>query len=112
MARFPLALFLLAVQAAASPEEEESLEQLAYRFATDKSHDDHKYVDLYASLFDPIRHSVKNLMEIGISGGQSLRVWENYFSNANIVGLDNNVLPEARERIARDEGARLERSCR
>lgn len=36
-----------------------SLERLAYRMGTDKSKDDHKYVDLYASLFDPIRDTVR-----------------------------------------------------
>ena len=32
-----------------------SLETLMFYYGTDKSHDDHKYVDLYSALFDPIR---------------------------------------------------------
>lgn len=77
-------LFALLASVAAPP----SLEELAYTYATDKSHDDHKYVDLYASLFDPIRESVRNVTEIGVSAGQSMLMWHDYFTNATIHGVD------------------------
>ena len=32
---------------------------LAYHFGTDKSHDDHKYTDLYSMLFEPLRDCAK-----------------------------------------------------
>ena len=32
-----------------------TLEEIAYKYGTDKAKDDHKFVDLYMSLFDPIR---------------------------------------------------------
>ena len=54
---------------------------------TDKSHDDHKYTDLYASLFDPIRDRVLNVTEIGIAMGQSLQVR----SRAHAWGRDKLV---------------------
>ena len=55
---------------------------------TDKSHDDHKYVDLYSALFDPIRSTARNVTEIGLAQGQSLQVWHDFFPQAQIWGLD------------------------
>ena len=59
-----------------------SLEELAYYYGTDKSHDDHKYTDCYAALFDPIRHSARNITEIGLAQGQSLQVWHGLLPSA------------------------------
>ena len=79
---------------------------------TDKSRDDHKYTgasqdscvgillgrgthligaspsDVYATLFDPIRESARNVTEIGIALGQSLQLWHDYFPRANLWGID------------------------
>ena len=68
----------------------EDLEHLAYKYGTDKSKDDHKYVDIYASLFNPRRHSTESLLEIGIAAGQSLQMWNEYFPRAMIYGVDIN----------------------
>ena len=65
-----------------------SLEDLMYKYGTDKSKDDHKYSDLYAMLFDPIRGKVRNVLEVGVSTGQSLKVWHDYFPDAAIYGVD------------------------
>ena len=65
-----------------------TLEELAYRYGTDKSKDDHKYVDFYMLLFDPIRFKVRNMTEVGIASGQSLQMWIDYFSEARIWGID------------------------
>ena len=67
------------------------MEELAYLYETDKSHDDHKYVDVYASLFDSIRDRVSNFTEIGVATGQSMQMWNDYFHNAKIYGLDKQV---------------------
>jgi len=64
------------------------LEDLAYSWRTDKSHDDHKYVDLYSMLFDGIRERVVNLTEVGVAAGQSLGMWHDYFPRADVWGLD------------------------
>ena len=50
----------------------------------------HSYGPVYEGLFRPIRDKVKDLLEIGVCGGGSLRAWAEYFPAANIVGLDNN----------------------
>ena len=71
-----------------NPNTEPSLEDLMYKYGTDKSKDDHKYSDLYAMLFDPIRGEVRNVMELGVATGQSLKVWHDYFSGAAIYGID------------------------
>ena len=65
-----------------------TLEDLAYRHGTDKAHDDHKYTDLYALLFDPMRSTLHNFTEIGIAAGQSLQMWYDFFPNAHIWGVD------------------------
>ena len=64
------------------------LERLAFHFGTDKSHDDHKYTDLYAMLFAPLRTHARNITEIGIAAGQSLWLWNDYFPQAHIWGID------------------------
>ena len=44
------------------------LEDLFYKYGTDKSKDDHGYSDFYSILFDSIKDTVTNMTEIGISG--------------------------------------------
>lgn len=67
----------------------EFLEDLMFKYGTDKSKDDHGYVNIYSSLF-PFhrRHSILNILEVGVSMGQSLQVWHEYFPNATVFGLD------------------------
>lgn len=54
---------------------------------TDKSWA-HQYIHVYEALFEPIRPNVKNVLEIGIWDGGSLRMWRDYFDKAKIYGLD------------------------
>ena len=68
-----------------------SLEELANYYGTDKARDDHKYVALYAALFDPIRHTALNVTEVGISMGQSLQMWHDFFSRAHIWGIESRI---------------------
>ena len=80
MATFPITALLSAVD----------LETLAYHFGTDKSHDDHKYTDVYSMLFESLRNTAQNVTEIGIAAGQSLWMWHDYFPYANLWGIDIN----------------------
>lgn len=66
-----------------------SLEELAYQYGTDKSKDDHKYVDFYMTLLDPIRFKVRNITEFGVASGQSLQMWTDYFAKARVWGFDH-----------------------
>ena len=66
----------------------EFLEYLGYKYGTDKSRDDHKYVNTYAPLFDPIRQQVLNVTEVGVAYGASMQMWHDYFPHATIHGFD------------------------
>jgi len=55
---------------------------------TDKSSLGHSYLRHYERLFGHLRHRPLTLLEIGIAHGDSLRMWQAYFSVALIVGVD------------------------
>jgi hypothetical protein len=77
-----------------------NLDVLARYYGTDKSSHTHGYTRLYSRHFAPRRLAVRRLLEIGVggtdswsgyatsAGGQSLRMWADYFPNAEIVGID------------------------
>ncbi len=46
------------------------------------------FVDIYENFFNPIKDSIKTLLEIGIQYGGSLKMWKNYFPKAIIYGID------------------------
>ena len=48
----------------------------------------HNYMPAYELLLAPMRHKVKRVLEIGVLDGTSLRMWADYFPEAEIVGLD------------------------
>ena len=48
----------------------------------------HGYTPYYHELFADKRESVKKVLEIGIDVGRSLFMWQEYFPNALIIGLD------------------------
>lgn len=90
-----------------------SLTEIANKFGTDKGTigpSDHwqalNYTDVYAAYMEPIRDQPIRLLEIGIGatgdqwearivhgrnkGGASIKMWEAYFHNAEIVAIDIN----------------------
>lgn len=48
----------------------------------------HSYLDLYESLLNCKKYTAKNVLEIGIDKGGSIKLWYDYFPNAKIHGLD------------------------
>ena len=48
----------------------------------------HSYLPLYQDLLEPIQNSAKNILEIGVASGGSIRMWYDFFINANIFGCD------------------------
>jgi hypothetical protein len=50
----------------------------------------HNYLPIYEMYFGPVRHDVRKVLEIGVEGGNSLRMWREYFPNAEIYGFDIN----------------------
>lgn len=52
--------------------------------------DPHSYGHIYDQIFTPLENSSISLLEIGISGGWSVRLWDKYFRNpsARIYAID------------------------
>lgn len=72
-----------------------TLDELALKYGTDKASNHHNYTKIYEGMFEPIRDKVTGILEIGIGGknykgimGSSLKMWADYFHNAEIVGID------------------------
>lgn len=77
-----------------------TLNQIGVETQTDKAagiDNGHGYLDFYETFLAPYRHTEVRLIEIGVGGyefadrgGQSLRMWDQYFYNrrAKIVGVD------------------------
>ena len=81
--------------------------KLAYKYGTDKCPKlSHPYTPYYHELFKKRRKDIKKVIEVGIGTknymhyfpdhyvtGASLRMWRDYFPNAQIYGID--ILPES-----------------
>lgn len=55
---------------------------------TDKCSYDHNYLDKYEFFLKKFKNEAINVLELGVFGGSSLRLWKNYFSQAVITGVD------------------------
>jgi hypothetical protein len=64
------------------------LDLIGIREGTDKSSLRADYLRHYERLFAPWRDEQFNIIEIGVFGGASLRMWQRFFSRAQIVGVD------------------------
>jgi hypothetical protein len=54
---------------------------------TDKN-TSHSYLSTYEKLLEKKKNTAKNILEIGIQSGGSIKLWHDYFPNATIYGLD------------------------
>lgn len=48
----------------------------------------HSYIEFYEALLIPYRNRKINLLEVGVWEGGSLLMWDDYFSDAKIFGID------------------------
>jgi hypothetical protein len=65
-------------------------------YRTDKE-SRHKYCSLYYDkAFEDIKDKKLNILEIGILNGSSLVLWNEYFKNSIIYGIDNSNLTKDR----------------
>ena len=64
-----------------------SLKNLVNNSRTDKD-TTHSYLDLYDKLLLQKKETAKNILEIGIHYGGSIKLWADYFTNANIYAID------------------------
>jgi len=65
-----------------------SLDRISLTKDTDKGSGWHNYTKFYSMFFDKIRYDSINLIEIGVWNAASLKMWEEYFKNGNIYGID------------------------
>lgn len=65
-----------------------TLDEIALKYKTDKSSEFHNYTEKYERYFSPFRNEKIKILEIGIQNGYSLKTWKEYFSNAEIFGVD------------------------
>ncbi len=62
------------------------LSLLGEKYGTDKV--SHGFCEVYHELFKDKREEVKNVLEIGVFFGASIKMWKDYFPNAIIHGID------------------------
>lgn len=69
---------------------ETELCKLAIKYGSDKApkFKKHTYTIFYNQFFKNKRKSVKKILEIGIGGGGSLRMWQDFFPKAEVYGID------------------------
>jgi len=48
----------------------------------------HSYIDVYQTVLEPISTSATRVLEVGIQQGGSIKLWADFFQNAEIYGVD------------------------
>lgn len=71
------------------------LDQIGKKYGTDKSSEHHNYLHVYESYLSPYKDKNISLIECGVGGyqfadrgGESLRMWHEYFQRGKIIGID------------------------
>jgi hypothetical protein len=64
-----------------------SLFEIIDNTKTDKN-TSHSYLSIYEKILEKKKDTAKNILEVGIENGGSIKLWHDYFVNATIYGLD------------------------
>jgi 23S rRNA U2552 (ribose-2'-O)-methylase RlmE/FtsJ len=68
-----------------------TLNEIYQNYSSPEGHGDkgtaHSYIEEYSRLLEPYRHN-STVLEIGLYSGESLRMWDEYFVDSNVVGVD------------------------
>jgi len=83
-----------------------SLEQIVDNSRTDKN-TVHSYLPLYQQLLQSKKETAKNVLEVGIFHGGSIKLWNDYFTNATVYGLDIIPMERVWEGIQGNEKIKL-----
>lgn len=67
-----------------------SLNDLGVLHKTDKSTITHHYLGNYEKHISKWRDEEFTMLEIGVAGGASIKMWRDYFPKAKVYGVDNN----------------------
>lgn len=65
------------------------LNTLGLTYKTDKASNWHNYTEVYEKYFEKMRHDPIKFLEIGLAYGCSARMWEQYFTRAELHFMDN-----------------------
>lgn len=79
-----------------------SLEEIVDNLTTDKN-TTHSYLPLYQNLLISKKETAKNVLEVGIYQGGSIKLWSDFFTNATVYGLDIMNINDVCECIKNNE---------
>lgn len=65
-----------------------SLDEIGFRYASDKPSHIHNYLRHYDFYFSRLRETPVKLLELGVNRGDSLQTWRDYFPYGDITGVD------------------------
>jgi hypothetical protein len=86
---FSVLFFLIApIGALQCQDEYRYLDDLAIKAGADKGSFYHNYTDVYARYFYHLKELPIKFLEIGIDKGASVKLWEEYFKNADLNFMD------------------------
>uniref|UniRef100_A0A6C0HCV8 Methyltransferase n=1 Tax=viral metagenome TaxID=1070528 RepID=A0A6C0HCV8_9ZZZZ len=71
-------------------------------FITDKD-SSHSYLPLYQELLKGKKDTAKNVLEVGIYSGGSIKLWNQFFTNATVYGLDIRNINEIWDGVKNNE---------
>lgn len=69
---------------------EKKLNEIGLSYNSDKVSEHHNYLDLYEKHLEKIRFNNNQILEIGVLNGDSIKVFNEYFENSMITGVDIN----------------------
>lgn len=73
-----------------------TLAEIYPKYSGPASHGDkgtvHSYIEVYERILAPYRYAI-TAIEIGILNGDSLRMWEEFFVQSHVIGVDLNDHP-------------------
>ncbi len=65
-----------------------TLDEMGRKNGTDKAYEYNHYLNKYEFFLQRDRESIETVIELGVYMGASLSMWEEYFPNARIIGVD------------------------
>jgi hypothetical protein len=83
-----------------------NLVDLVNNSKTDKN-TTHSYLPLYQKLLFKKKDTALHVLEVGIYNGGSIKLWSDFFTNANVYGLDIMNINDVCENIKNNEKIKL-----
>lgn len=90
-----------------------NLDAIGLKYGTDKSSQEHNFLNFYEGFLEKKRGEAISLIEIGVYDGASVKMWSEYFKNGSITGVDINpeVVKHSGERIHIEIGDQSSIEC-